>query len=77
MNVAGSDAFDQPMHFTVTSDTANVAKVRAAVEGAARRIGAIHRRHADPRHARRDERVVLWYGGQKVELSVEAWLRGH
>jgi len=46
-------------------------------KSAARRIGAIHRRHPDPRHARRDERVVLWYGGQKVELSVEAWIRGH
>jgi hypothetical protein len=44
---------------------------------AARRISAIHRRQPAPRHARRDERVALWYGGQKVELSVEAWLRGH
>ena len=46
-------------------------------KGAARRISAIHRRQPAPRHARRDERVALWYGGQKVELSVEAWLRGH
>jgi hypothetical protein len=45
--------------------------------GAARRLSAIHRRHPEPHHERRDERVVLWYGGQKVELSVEAWIRGH
>jgi hypothetical protein len=46
-------------------------------KGAAQRISAIHRRHPAPSHARRDERVVLWYSGQKVELSVEAWIRGH
>ena len=46
-------------------------------KGTARRISANRRRYAGSHHARREERVVLWYSGQKVELSVEAWLRGH
>jgi hypothetical protein len=29
------------------------------------------------RRARGDERIVMWYDDQRVELAVEAWLRGH
>jgi len=46
-------------------------------KSATRRISAINPRQPDPHQARRAERIVLWYGGQKVELSVEAWIRGH
>jgi len=46
-------------------------------KSATRRVSAVNRPHPDLHQAHHRERISLWYSGQKVELSVEAWIRGH
>lgn len=46
-------------------------------ENTLKRMSTSFRGQPQLRSGRRDERVVMWYGGQRVDLPVDAWIRGH
>lgn len=77
MSTTGSCPFDRPSQLTVTSETANLAKVRAAVEDAARRIGFLEEQVSTIALAI-DEAVtnVIRHGyegqrGQPIDVTIE------
>ncbi len=77
MSEAGSGQFDHPRRLSVTSETANIARVRAAVEEAARRIG-FREPDATAVVLAIDEAVanVIQHGyqgcpGQPIEITIE------